>query len=62
MDFPNEGCYKAYQCGQELILSGLAITPEILEKGLSFCDNRQEQVFFCIGMILEVSDLEEVRT
>ena len=60
MKFPDEGCMKAYECGQELYLSGVEITPEIVERGLSFCESRQEQVYFCLGMIIEASDMEEV--
>lgn len=60
MKYPNQECYKAYECGQELHLSGIAVTPEVLDKALSFCENTEEKLYLCMGFILEAADFDEV--
>lgn len=59
MEYPNEGCKEAFECGQEFWLARAPAhkIPEALE----FCESQQEKVYFLLGVIMEILDLQDTQ-
>jgi hypothetical protein len=60
VDYPNDDCREAYECGQEFCLAG---TPaQSIPSALVWWETHLEKVYFLMGMIMEIKDMQEART